>query len=71
MHAAQLLAYFAVAKQGDEPSGGRTEENPEGLTAVTGKWADAVAQRLKAAGVAVKVGPDCSRRHTHVLSCMD
>lgn len=50
----QLLAYFAVAKQGDEPSGGRTEENPEGLTAVTGKWADAVAQRLKAAGVAVK-----------------
>ena len=42
----QALIYFAVAAAGDKPTDGVTELNPEGLTAVTGKWADAVAARF-------------------------
>ena len=42
----QALIHFAVAAAGDKPTDGVTELNPEGLTAVTGKWADAVAARF-------------------------
>ena len=42
----QALIYFAVAALGDKPTDGVTELNPEGLTAATGKWADAVAARF-------------------------
>ena len=35
----QVLVYFAVAKLGDKPQDGRTDTNPEGLTAATGKHA--------------------------------
>lgn len=31
----QVLVYFAVAKQGDAPTDGKTDVNPEGLTAGT------------------------------------
>ncbi|KAK9794653.1 hypothetical protein WJX73_010733 [Symbiochloris irregularis] len=51
----QVLAYFAVAKMGDMPSGGRTEVNPEGLTAAYGKHANTVAKRLRDGSVACRV----------------
>jgi hypothetical protein len=38
----QVLGYFAVSKLG-EPTDGKTDTNPEGLTAAYGKWASAVA----------------------------
>merc|ERR1719329_1281392 len=34
----QGLVYFAVSKKGEAPIDGKTDTNPEGLTAVTGKW---------------------------------
>ena len=51
----QALIYFAVAKAGDAPTDGVTELNPEGLTAVTGKWADAVAARFHAGNLSCHV----------------
>jgi len=42
----QMLAYFAVARAGEKPTDGKTELNPEGLTSITGKWAEEVAERL-------------------------
>lgn len=53
--ATQVLVYFAVAKAGEAPVDGKTDLNPEGLTAATGKWAPAVAQRLLSAGLSCKV----------------
>ena len=38
--ATQLLVYFAVAKLGDPPTDGKTEVNPEGLTAAYGPHAE-------------------------------
>lgn len=32
-HVPQVLVYFAVAKTGDKPIDGKTDVNPEGLTA--------------------------------------
>lgn len=54
-NATQVLVYFAVAKLGDLPVDGVTDLNPEGLTAASGKWAEAVAARLHAAGLSCKV----------------
>ncbi len=51
----QVLVYFAVAKLGDTPTDGKTDVNPEGLTAAYGKHAEAIAQRLVAAGMSCKV----------------
>lgn len=51
----QVLVYFAVAKKGDKPTDGKTDVNPEGLTAAYGKHAQAVAQRLEAGGLSCKV----------------
>ncbi|CAG9466041.1 unnamed protein product [Pedinophyceae sp. YPF-701] len=51
----QVLVYFAVAKKGDAPVDGKTDVNPEGLTAATGPWAGAVAARLAAGGLSCKV----------------
>ena len=53
--ATQVLIYFAVAKQGEDPSDGKTDLNPEGLTAACGKWAPAVAARLHRKGLACHV----------------
>ena len=53
---AQVLVYFAVAKKGDPPTDGKTDVNPEGLTAAYGPHAAAVAARLHAAGLSCKVG---------------
>ncbi|KAL2621922.1 hypothetical protein R1flu_002127 [Riccia fluitans] len=53
--ATQVLVYFAVAKLGDPPTDGITDLNPEGLTAASGKWASAIAARLKSAGLSCKV----------------
>ena len=61
----QVLAYFAVAKMGDMPSGGRTEVNPEGLTAAYGKHANTFAKRLRDGNVACRVRP---RMPAHCLS---
>ena len=44
----QALIYFAVAKLGEKPTDGITDNNPEGLTAANGKWAGALAARLAA-----------------------
>lgn len=51
----QVLAYFAVSKLGEPPTDGKTDTNPEGLTAAYGKWASAVAERLLAGGLSCKV----------------
>ncbi|KAK4761068.1 hypothetical protein SAY87_005961 [Trapa incisa] len=51
----QVLAYFAVSKLGEPPTDGKTDTNPEGLTAAYGKWASAVAGRLLAGGLSCKV----------------
>uniref|UniRef100_A0A7C9ELP4 Uncharacterized protein n=1 Tax=Opuntia streptacantha TaxID=393608 RepID=A0A7C9ELP4_OPUST len=51
----QVLAYFAVSKLGEPPVDGKTDTNPEGLTASYGKWASAVAERLHAGGLSCKV----------------
>eukprot|EP00195_Chlamydomonas_chlamydogama_P007584 CAMPEP_0202907694 /NCGR_PEP_ID=MMETSP1392-20130828/43520_1 /ASSEMBLY_ACC=CAM_ASM_000868 /TAXON_ID=225041 /ORGANISM="Chlamydomonas chlamydogama, Strain SAG 11-48b" /LENGTH=263 /DNA_ID=CAMNT_0049596709 /DNA_START=187 /DNA_END=978 /DNA_ORIENTATION=- len=51
----QVLVYFAVAKKGDKPTDGKTDVNPEGLTAAYGKHAAAVAARLHAGGLSCKV----------------
>ncbi|PSC76819.1 hypothetical protein C2E20_0698 [Micractinium conductrix] len=53
--ATQVLVYFAVAKQGDAPTDGKTDVNPEGLTAAYGRHAAAVAARLHAAGLSCMV----------------
>ncbi|KAL2926467.1 Glutamate-1-semialdehyde 2 1-aminomutase, partial [Bienertia sinuspersici] len=37
----QVLAYFAISKLGEPPIDGKTDTNPEGLTAAFGKWASA------------------------------
>lgn len=49
--ATQALVFFAVAKLGDAPTDGVTDKNPEGLTAVCGKHAEAFAARLHRAGL--------------------
>ncbi len=51
----QGLIYFAVAKKGEKPIDGITDMNPEGLTAVTGKWANDFAERMKVAGLSCHV----------------
>lgn len=51
----QVLAYFAVSKLGEPPIDGKTDTNPEGLTASYGKWAAAVASRLQNGGLSCKV----------------
>lgn len=51
----QVLAYFAVSKLGETPTDGRTDTNPEGLTAAYGKWSLAVSERLLAGGLSCKV----------------
>jgi ketopantoate reductase len=51
----QVLVYFAVAKAGDPPLDGVTDLNPEGLTAAWGPHAEAVAARLRAAGLSCAV----------------
>lgn len=43
--------YFAVAKKGEAPTDGKTDLNPQGLTAAWGPHAEAVAERLKANGL--------------------
>ena len=43
----QVLVYFAVAKKGEKPLDGKTDRNPEGLTAAWGPHAAAIAQRLQ------------------------
>ncbi|CAN0919856.1 hypothetical protein LINGRAHAP2_LOCUS31696 [Linum grandiflorum] len=53
--AGQVLAYFAVSKLGEPPTDGKTDTNPEGLTAAFGKWAPAIAARLVSGGLSCKV----------------
>ena len=51
----QGLVYFAVSKLGEAPIDGKTDMNPDGLTAVTGKWGRDMAARLAKADLACKV----------------
>lgn len=51
----QALVYFAVSKKGETPIDGKTDANPEGLTAVTGKHAQAFAARLAGGDLSCKV----------------
>lgn len=44
-----------MAKLGDAPIDGKTDTNPEGLTAATGKHAEAFAARLAAGDLSCKV----------------
>lgn len=52
-----LLVYFAVAKKGDAPLDGKTDTDPDGLSAINanGKWAQAVASRLSRSDLACRV----------------
>jgi len=52
-----LLVYFAVAKKGDPPLDGKTDTDPNGLTAVnaSGKWAKAIASRLRSSQLSCHV----------------
>lgn len=52
-----LLVYFAVAKKGEAPLDGKTDTDPDGLSAVnaTGKWAGEVESRLTKANLACRV----------------
>ena len=56
----QVLVYFAVAKKGEAPLDGKTDRNPEGLTAAWGPHAESVAQRLQDNGLSCKL-PDKGR----------
>eukprot|EP00596_Hydrurales_sp_CCMP1899_P009537 CAMPEP_0119034982 /NCGR_PEP_ID=MMETSP1177-20130426/1978_1 /TAXON_ID=2985 /ORGANISM="Ochromonas sp, Strain CCMP1899" /LENGTH=167 /DNA_ID=CAMNT_0006992829 /DNA_START=430 /DNA_END=930 /DNA_ORIENTATION=+ len=47
----QGLIYFAISKKGEQPIDGITDTNPEGLTAVTGKWSADLADRMRASGL--------------------
>lgn len=49
-----LLVYFAVAKKGEAPIDGKTNTDPDGLTAVNkvGKWSGEVKKRLQSSGLA-------------------
>lgn len=47
--------YFAVKQMGDDPIDGVTDVNPEGLTAVCGKWEGAFAERLEKAKLTCKI----------------
>ena len=51
----QVLVYFAVSKLGEKPIDGKTDVNPEGLTAAHGKHATAIADRLAAGDLSCKV----------------
>ncbi len=51
----QVLVYFAVAKKGEAPTDGKTDVNPEGLTAAHGPWAEELARTLQAAGLSCHV----------------
>ena len=55
----QVLVYFAVAKKGNPPTDGKTDVNPEGLTAAYGEHAAVFASRLHTAGLSCKVGVGC------------
>lgn len=48
---AQVLVYFAVAKKGEAPTDGKTDLNPEGLTAAYGPHAESIAHLLHANGL--------------------
>ena len=50
----QALVYFAVPKKGAKPIDGKTDLNPEGLTAVAGKHAEAFATRVHAGNLSCK-----------------
>lgn len=51
----QALIYMAVAKLGDPPTDGITDMAPDGLTASTGKWAQALADRLESGSMSCHV----------------
>jgi len=51
----QGLVYFAVSKKGEKPIDGITDMDPQGLTAVTGQWANDLAARLKNGGLSCHV----------------
>lgn len=51
----QGLIYFAVSKKGEKPIDGITDLNPDGLTAVTGKWANDFKSRMVKAGLTCHV----------------
>lgn len=50
-----MLVYFAVAKKGEAPTDGKTDVNPEGLTAAHGPWAAELARTLHGAGLSCHV----------------
>mmetsp|Transcript_82051 Transcript_82051/g.253601 ORF Transcript_82051/g.253601 Transcript_82051/m.253601 type:complete len:216 (-) Transcript_82051:181-828(-) len=52
-----LLVYFAVAKKGEAPLDGKTDTDPDGLSAVnaTGKWAKEVEWRLTKSSLACRI----------------
>ena len=64
----QVLVYFAVAKKGDLPTDGKTEVNPEGLTAAFGMHAQVFADRLAEQNLSCKVSH--SKAHVVLAACL-
>lgn len=44
-----------MMRQGEAPTDGKTDLNPEGLTAANGKWAQALASTLQQGGLSCHV----------------
>ena len=69
----QALVYFAVSKTGEAPIDGITDTNPDGLTCITGKWANDFAERMKQCGLTCHVvEPDAfkiSMLEKHIWIC--
>lgn len=63
--------YFAVAKKGEPPLDGKTDTDPEGLSAVNagGKWAREVHWRLTSSNL--KHGPREKKEEFHGVSFQD
>lgn len=51
----QALIYFVIDKLGHDPVDGKTSLDPDGLTAVTGKWSSDLAKRLKMVNLSCRI----------------
>lgn len=58
----QAALYLAILRVGGRPLDGTTSDAPEGLTTVTGKWAEAFAMRMKTGELSCHVRPDRDAR---------
>ena len=60
----QASLWLACMRKGGKPVDGRTHDNPEGLTTVTGKWAGAFASRMSTGNLACEIKMDRDARRS-------